>query len=285
MTTDAPGVRPRGRYLLPITLLMAALHVGAFSALFFFSWPAFLTGVLLYWVVGGLGVGIGYHRLLTHRSFKVPKLVEYGLTLLGTLALQGGPVWWVVTHRLHHAGTDGEDDPHSPRNGRWWSHMGWILDGYTLRHDISNAGQYAPELARDRFHLWLTHYHLVPPAVLGVGLFAVGGLPFLLWGLFAGMTLLLHTTWMVNSVTHIWGPRRFATRDDSRNNWWVALLTFGEGWHNNHHAFPATARHGFRWYEVDVNWWCIRTMQMVGIATGVRLTGVDAKPTATQDAS
>ena len=265
--------------MLPITILMMILHAGAIGALFFFSWPAVVTAIILYWVIGGLGVGIGYHRLLTHRAFKVPKPVEYALTVLGTLALQGGPVWWVVTHRLHHASTDGIDDPHSPRNGRWLSHMGWILNGYTLRHDISNAEQYAPELARDRFQVWLTRYHLLPPVLFGVVLFAVGGLPFLMWGLFAGVTLLLHTTWMVNSVTHIWGRRRFETRDDSRNTWWVALLTFGEGWHNNHHAFPATARHGFAWYEIDVNWWCIRAMQLAGIASSVRLTGVDAKPT------
>jgi fatty-acid desaturase len=252
---------------------MIILHAGAVAALFVFSWPALLVAILLYWVAGSLGIGLGYHRLLTHRAFKVPKAVEYFLAVCGTLALQGGPIWWVMTHRIHHAHTDGEGDPHSPRDGRWWSHMGWILQGYSFRHDIASATRYAPDLVRDRFHVWLTRLHLVPPLAVGAILFAVGGWSVLLWGLFLCSTVMLHTTWLVNSATHMWGTRRFETRDDSRNSWWVALLTFGEGWHNNHHAAPAAARHGLVWYEIDMNWWCIRVLQLVGIASAVRLVG------------
>jgi stearoyl-CoA desaturase (delta-9 desaturase) len=249
---------------------MLLLHAGAVAALFAFSWPALFVAALLYWVAGSLGVGIGYHRLLTHRAFTVPRPVEYALALCGTLALQGGPVWWVATHRIHHARADREGDPHSPRDGGWWSHMGWILSGYSFRHDLGLASRYAPDLAGDAFYVWLTRLHLVPPAVLGAGLYAAGGWPFLLWGLCLCGTAMLHATWLVNSAAHLWGTRRFNTRDDSRNSWWVAMLTFGEGWHNNHHASPASARHGGAWYEVDPNWWCIRALELVGVATAVR---------------
>ena len=149
--------------------------------------------------------------------------------------------------------------------------MGWVLQGYSFRHDITEATRYTPDLVKDRFYVWLTRLHLLPPAVVGLALYALGGWPFLLWGLCLCSSVMLHTTWLVNSATHMWGTRRFETRDDSRNSWWVALLTFGEGWHNNHHASPAAARHGLVWYEIDMNWWCIHVLQRLGIASGVRL--------------
>jgi fatty-acid desaturase len=269
VTTDS---RASGRRLprLPITVVMVLLHAGAVAALFDFSWSALAAAVAIYWIAGGLGVGIGYHRLLTHRGFKVAKPLEYALAVCGTLALQGGPIWWVVTHRVHHAFTDVEGDPHSPRDGAWWSHMGWILRDYTLGHDLSLASRYAPDLASDRFYVWLTRFHLAPPLAMGALLYALGGPSFVLWGVCACLTVLLHATWLVNSAAHLWGTRRYDTRDDSRNSWWVAMLTFGEGWHNNHHARPAAARHGHAWYEVDVNWWCIRLLERAGIASAVR---------------
>lgn len=266
------GYRASERRLprLPITIVMVALHTGAVAALFHFSWPALLAAAVLYWAIGGLGVGIGYHRLLTHRGFEVPKPLEYALALLGALAMQGGPIWWVVTHRVHHAFTDVDGDPHSPRDGAWWAHMGWILRDYSLGHDLTLATRYAPDLVSDRFYVWLTRLHLVPPIVLGLLLYAIGGPAFVLWGSFLCLTVLLHATWLVNSAAHLWGSRRYETRDDSRNSWWVALLTFGEGWHNNHHGRPAAARHGHAWYEVDVNWWCIRLLERSGLAWAVR---------------
>ena len=219
-------------------LFMVAFHIGAVGALFFFTWKAFFVAVFLWWVSGSLGIGMSYHRLLTHRGYKTPKWVEYLLTVCATLALEGGPIFWVATHRIHHQFSDREGDPHSPRDGKWWSHMGWVLTGKSMHHDTTTLARYVPDLANDKFHVWITKYHYVPMIVLGLVLLAIGGLPFLLWGIFMRTVVGLHATWLVNSATHIWGSRRFSTRDMSTNNWLVALLTFGEGWHNNHHAHP-----------------------------------------------
>jgi fatty-acid desaturase len=226
---------------------MVVFHVGAVVALFFFTWNAFFAALFLWWISGSLGIGMGYHRLLTHRSYDTPKWVEYFLTICATLTLEGGPIFWVATHRIHHQFTDQEGDPHSPRDGKWWSHMGWILKGRSMHNDTTDTTMlthYVPDLNRDKFHLWISKYHYLPMVILAALLFALGGWPFLLWGIFLRTVVGLHATWLVNSATHIWGSRRFATRDDSTNNWFVAFLTFGEGWHNNHHAYPTSARHG-----------------------------------------
>jgi stearoyl-CoA desaturase (delta-9 desaturase) len=246
-------------------------HAGAVAAFFMFNWQALMVAVVLYWVAGSLGIGMGYHRLLTHRGYKVPKVVEYFLTLCATLALEGGPIFWVATHRLHHANTDRKGDPHSPRDGFWWAHMGWILHGEAKHRNTTLLSRYAPDLAKDRFHVWLTRWHWLPLTLLGLVLLALGGWPMVTWGIFLRVTVGLHTTWLVNSAAHVWGSQRFETRDDSRNNWWVALLSFGEGWHNNHHAHPVAARHGLAWYEIDLNWYGIRTLQLLGLAKSVRL--------------
>ena len=251
-------------------LFMGLFHVGAVVALFFFTWKALLVAVLLWWISGSLGIGMGYHRLLTHRGYKTPKWVEYCLTICATLALEGGPIFWVATHRIHHKFSDQDGDPHSPRDGKWWSHMGWILTGKSMHHDTTTLVRYVPDLAKDKFHVWITKYHYAPMIVLGLALLAAGGLPLLLWGIFLRTVVGLHATWLVNSATHLWGSRRFATRDTSTNNWVVALLTFGEGWHNNHHAYPTSARHGLKWYEVDVNWYGIRALKLLGLAKHVR---------------
>ncbi len=234
--------------------VFTAFHVGAVAALFFFNWPAFFTTLALHWISLSLGIGIGYHRLLTHRSFATPKGIEYFLATCGTLALQGGPMFWVAAHRVHHQFSDRDGDPHTPRDGKWWSHIIWMLVGDATHSDIARCSRYAPDICRDRYLVWLSKYNYVPLILLAALLLAVGGLPFFLWGIFFRATIGLHATWMVNSLTHFWGTRRFATRDDSRNNWFVALFSFGEGWHNNHHAFPTSARHGLAWYEMDVSW-------------------------------
>ena len=258
-------------------LSIAALHLGAIAALFFFSWSALAAAAVL-WVLGqNVGIAMSYHRQLTHRGFLTPKWVEYAMAVCATLALQGGPIYWVSVHRLHHQLTDREGDPHSPRDGKWWSHMGWILYG-TLRNRNTLLNRYAPDLARDRFYVWLSRYHWVPVTLVSIGLFLIGGWPWLLWGTFFRVTLGLHVTWLVNSATHIWGSRRFDTRDDSRNNWWVALLTGGEGWHNNHHAHPVSASHGMAWYEVDINYWGIRLLGMLGLAKKIKVQGPEAGP-------
>ncbi len=253
------------------TSFMVLFHVGAVAALFMFSWKAALTGLLLYWVAGSLGIGLGYHRLLTHRGFKCPKWFEYFLTLCATLALEGGPIFWVATHRIHHQVTDKPGDPHSPRDGGFWAHMGWVLSGESMHNKIEGLLPYVPDLRKDKFHVFISEYHWVPMVVLGVTLLAIGGWPLVMWGVFFRTCFLLHSTWFVNSATHMWGSQRFATDDDSRNLWWVAMLSFGEGWHNNHHAHPQSARHGLAWYEFDLNWYAIKFFSAVGLIWDIKL--------------
>ncbi len=172
---------------------------------------------------------MAYHRLLTHRSYKTHKWVEYFLTLCGTLALEGGPIFWVATHRIHHQRSDKEGDPHTPREGTYWAHMGWIIRGEGLHHDASVLARYVPDLSRDPFHVWLSKWHWMTNVVVGFALLAVGGWTYVLWGIFFRTTFGLHSTWLVNSATHLWGSRRFQTRDDSTNNWWVAMLVVRRG--------------------------------------------------------
>ena len=257
------------------TSVMLAFHIGAIAALFMFSWRAALTGFALYWVAVGFGISMGYHRLHTHRSYKVPRYLEYFFAVCGTLALEGGPIFWVATHRIHHQNSDHHGDPHTPRDGGWWSHMGWLLFGDSKHSNTRLMAKYAPDLAKDPFYVWLNNYHWVPLLVVSGLLYAFGGLPMLLWGTFFRVAFGLHATWLVNSATHMWGTRRFATRDDSRNNWWVALLTFGEGWHNNHHAHPTSARHGLAWYEFDISWLTLKALQFLGIAKGLRVAKIE----------
>jgi len=252
------------------TFFMVLFHAGAVAALFVFSWKALILAVLLWWIAGSLGIGMGYHRLLTHRGYKTPKWVEYVLAVCGTLALEGGPLLWVATHRQHHQNTDKEGDPHSPRDGGFWAHMGWVLTGQTMQHNSAELLPYVPELRKDRFHVWISRWHWVPITLLAILLLAIGGWRYVLWGIFLRTVVGLHSTWLVNSATHMWGKQRFRTRDDSRNSFWVALLTFGEGWHNNHHAFPQSARHGLAWYELDLNWYGIWILRMLRLAWDVK---------------
>jgi fatty-acid desaturase len=256
-------------------VFLVIAHLAAIAAFFFFSWPGLITAIILYWVGGSLGIGMGYHRLLTHRGYRVPKLIEYFLVTCGSLALEGGPIQWVVTHRIHHAHTDRTGDPHTPRDGGWWAHIGWILHGTAQDHDAATIKRYAPDIVNDRYYNWLNRYYYVPLIVLSVLLLVLGGWSVLLWGTFLRTTLSLHATWFVNSATHMWGRKRFETGEDSTNSWWVALLTFGEGWHNNHHAYPTSARHGLRWYEIDINWLGIWALQLVGLARAIKRVRFD----------
>jgi len=271
----APGLlygrqHQRG-YNVLTTVAMSAFHVGAVAAFFFIDAGAIAAAVVLYWVAGMFGIGMGYHRLLTHRGYKTYRGVEYFLAWCGTLALEGGPIFWVATHRIHHQHSDREGDPHTPREGTWWAHAGWILRGEGLHQEAGVLARYAPDLARDPVHIALSRWHWTSNVIVGFGLLAFGGIPYVLWGIFFRTTVGLHATWLVNSATHKWGSRRFQTRDDSTNNWWVALLTFGEGWHNNHHAHPTSARHGLAWYELDPNWMGIRTLQALRLAWDIKL--------------
>ena len=215
-------------------------HAGAFAALFFFTWQRLAVMAVLYVLAINVGIGMCYHRLLTHRGYLVPKWLEYVMSVCATTSLEGGPIFWVSTHRVHHQLSDQEGDPHTPREGGWWAHAGWILFGEALHAQTAVLARYSPDLSRDRFHVWLSKYHWLPITVCGLALLAggwtwggwVNGVAMVLWGVLLRVTLGLHATWLVNSATHLWGSRRFETRDDSRNNWWVALLTGGEGWHN-----------------------------------------------------
>lgn len=258
-------------------LIVSSFHILGFVALFYFSWQNLLILLILNWLVESLGIGIGYHRLLTHRSFKAPKWLEYGLTMLGALAIQDGAIKWVTTHRIHHAFTDEEQDPHTTRKGFFWAHVGWILSGRAQEHPESVSQRYVPDLMKSSFHVLFAQYYYVATIVLGLILFAGGGLSLVLWGVFLRTVFGWHSTWIVNSVTHFWGTRRFTTHDDSTNNGLVALFSFGEGWHNNHHAHPTSARHGLAWYEFDQNWLTIRVFHKLGWAKQIRIHNLNSE--------
>ena len=278
MASSANGDKTFTQPVNPITtFFMVAFHIGAVAAFFFFGWKPLLVAALLWWISGSWGIGMGYHRLLTHRGYKCPKWVEYFLTVCGTLALEGGPIFWVATHRKHHQNTETPEDPHSPRDGGFWAHMGWIITGKAMHNKLAGLLPYVPDLRKDKFHSWISEWHWVPQVVVGVLLLAFGGVPYLLWGMFVRTVFGLHCTWLVNSATHMWGSQRFMTGDDSTNSFWVAILTFGEGWHNNHHAFPQVARHGLTWYEIDFNWYGIKTLEMLGLAWDISLPKVGGR--------
>ena len=277
MTTNVFGKSTGDKINWPNCIIMSLLHIGAIAGLFFFTWKLLAITVFLYWLTTGLGISMGYHRLHTHRSYKVPTALEYFFAVCGALTLEGGPISWVAVHRVHHQNSDLPGDPHSPRDGGWWAHAGWLLTGETLHNNTAAMAKYAPDLSKDRFYVWLNNYHWLPSLVLAVALFAIGGLPLMLWGGLVRVVFGLHATWLVNSATHMWGRRRFATRDDSRNNWWVALMTFGEGWHNNHHAHPTSARHGLAWYEFDPSWIQITILRYFGIAKSVQVAKTTTK--------
>ena len=250
-------------------IFVPTFHLLAFVALFTFSWQNLLAFGITIWIAASWGVGIGYHRLFTHRGFKAPKWLQYFLAVCGTLALQSGPISWVTTHRIHHAFTEQDNDPHSPRNGTYWSHIGWIFRGTAQMQPESARQRYSPDLLRDPYLVWIDKYYWVTAIVVGAILTAIGGWTMLFWGIFLRTVFSWHSTWLVNSATHLWGSRRFDTRDDSRNNGLVAALTFGEGWHNNHHAYPRSARHGLTKREFDVNWVQIVALERLGLLTDV----------------
>jgi len=259
-----------------IITVLTVLHAGAIGALFCFSWRRLAVSVFLYWIAVGLGISMGYHRLHTHRSYRIPRWMEYFFAMCGTLSLEGGPIFWVATHRIHHQYSDKPGDPHSPHDGAWWSHIGWLLVGESKHNNTKLMAKYAPDLARNPFYANLNTYHWVPIVLVSALLYAIGGLPLFLWATCMRLVFGLHATWAVNSVTHMWGQRRFATRDESRNNMLVALVTFGEGWHNNHHAHPTSARHGLAWWEIDFSWMQIALLKHLGIARAVRVAKVES---------
>ncbi len=273
MTTEAAtaDVKPRLRFKWDIAAGIIVIHAGALLAPFTFTWPAFWLFFWMQFITGLLGVTLCFHRLLAHRSFQLPKWLEYVFTFFGSLALQGGAIKWVATHRVHHAFSDRPQDPHSPTRGFWWAHLLWLFAPDEILDHPTKYYRYAPELARDKVHRWLNDTYVWHSVALGVLLFAWGGLPFLVWGLFFRTMFVYHATWLVNSAAHLWGYQSFDTNEGSTNNWWVALVSYGEGWHNNHHAYLHSAAHGLRWWEFDITYATIRALAWLGLATRIRL--------------
>lgn len=269
MTIDNRLAAPRynGSLDWVAVVFFGSIHLLTLCAPWFFSWSALGVTLLLHWLFGSIGICLGYHRLLSHRSFQVPKWLEYTITFIGALALQGGPIFWVAGHRLHHGyAEDEEKDPYAASKGFWWSHMLWIFYPHAKFFDYEQYRRFAPDLDRDPFYRWLNHHFLLLQIPLGLLLYAIGGWSFVFWGMFVRMVLLWHSTWFINSVTHMWGYRTFSTGDNSRNLWWAAIFTYGEGWHNNHHAHPNVAKAGWRWWEVDATWWAIWLLKQIGLA-------------------
>nr|WP_238544360.1 fatty acid desaturase [Gloeocapsa sp. PCC 73106] len=250
--------------------MFVAIHALALLSPWFFSWSALGVMLFLHWLCGSIGICLGYHRLLTHRSFKVPKPLEYIITTIGALALQGGPIFWVSGHRLHHAHTEDIDqDPYSAKRGFWWSHMLWLIYPRQEIFNYETYKRFAPDLERDPYYRWLNQNFIILQVALGLLLFALGGWSFVIYGIFLRSVLLWHSTWLINSATHIRGYRTFDTEDNAGNLWWAALLTYGEGWHNNHHAHPRVAKAGLKWWEIDVTWWAIKVLQSLSLAKNV----------------
>jgi stearoyl-CoA desaturase (delta-9 desaturase) len=248
---------------------MIAMHVGCLAAPFYFTWPALGVAVVLHWLTGSIGICLGYHRFLSHKSLKLVWPARFFTLLCGSLTGEGSPLTWAATHRLHHMRSDQEGDPHSPLEGPWWAHILWLFVYRTPAQKELLYKKFIPDLVQDPMLQFFERTYFLWLVVSGVVLYAIGGMPFLLWGLCVRTVGMYHSTWFVNSATHLWGYRNYTTRDESRNLWWVALLAYGEGWHNNHHAHPHSARAGHRWWELDPTFWAIRTLQAVGLAYDV----------------
>jgi stearoyl-CoA desaturase (delta-9 desaturase) len=254
------------RWNLPKTTIIVGVH--ALSLLGLWYWPRAVDLALFFglYLVTCLGIGIGYHRLLTHKGFVCRGWLRRLLAWMGCAALQGGPARWVWMHRRHHRTADRDGDPHSPLEGFFHGHVGWVMrwdeqdaaDHHKLVPDVSGEDRWMRVL--DRGHLFM-----MPWVMTGVFCYAVAGWRGVLWGTLVRTLALWHVTWCVNSICHRWGRRPNKTRDESGNVWWVGLLSLGEGWHNNHHARPSSAMHGWRWYEIDVSGYVIRLMARVGL--------------------
>jgi len=267
-STNKNKLKPSFKLDWTVIIAIALMHIGAIASIFFFSWSVFFTTLGLLWLTGHIGITLGFHRLLTHRSFKAPKWFEYFVTVCGCLAWQGSPIRWVGLHRIHHRHSDQDEDPHTPNHGFFWAHMLWTLTKDEPTHKAYFAAQ---DLAKDPFHRWINKYFWVPQILLVVAFWFIGGLPLILWAICLRTTLVYHTTWLVNSATHTWGYKNYETGDRSTNLWWLALLTAGEGWHNNHHKFQTSAAHGLRWFELDITYLTIKFLKLIGVASNVIL--------------
>ncbi|MFH1340191.1 MAG: fatty acid desaturase [Pseudomonadota bacterium] len=283
------GVRPF-QFNWPYIIVIAGYHGLALLAFMpgWFSWSGLILAMLLTHLCGLFGINLCYHRLLTHRGLKVPKWLEHSMVVVAMSCLQETPARWVAIHRRHHQFADEQPDPHSPLASFLWAHIGWIL---VHQPELSRLGiyeRYAKDILRDRFYValerygWLVWINLIQMPLFFAAGFAAGwlvgqspeiaaqtGLSILMFGVFVRTVLVWHITWAVNSVTHLWGYRSYETDEDSRNNFVVGMISNGEGWHNNHHADPRSARHGHQWWEMDNTWLTIRFLERIGLATDV----------------
>ena len=256
---------------------LSALHIGALAAPWFFSWSALGVTVFLHWLCGSVGICLGFHRYFTHAGFKTSAPIKWALGLIGGFAGEGSVLDWVATHREHHAFSDLDGDPHSPNEGAWWSHMLWLARAKTPAQLQGHRKRWAPDLLRDKSLVWISYAFLPTHFVMGGVLYGIGywigGTPVAIswgvWGVFVRLVLVLHTTWFVNSASHMFGYRNYETTDDSRNCWWVGLIAYGEGWHNNHHAYPRMAKHGHKWWEFDATYQLIRLLRVTGLVSDV----------------
>lgn len=250
-----------------------SLHLACLAVLFTgIDWTSAILCVALY-VIRMFGITAGYHRYFAHRAYKTSRVGQFVLAWLGCAALQKGPLWWAGHHRGHHRHSDTPDDPHSPHvTSFWWAHLGWILStesGPTPLKDIKDWAQY-PELR------WLDRWHWVPGITTGVLCFLIGGWTGLVVGFIISTVLLYHGTFSINSLSHLFGTKRYATDDESRNNWLLAIITLGEGWHNNHHHYQSSANQGFYWWEIDISYCVIVALEKCRLVWDVRRPGAKA---------
>ncbi|MEX0795056.1 MAG: fatty acid desaturase [Pirellulaceae bacterium] len=273
----------------PYAVIIGGMHLAALLAVWpwLFSWTGVVSVLIGHHLFGMLGMTVCYHRLLTHRSFNCPQWLEYTFALLGVCCLQDTPARWVATHRLHHQHSDEQEDPHSPLVDFWWSQFGWLLVRNREVGNITHLDRYARDIMRDPLYRWLErrnhgllvftiHAAIIFLIGAAIGWFTGGlgeawrmGLSLLVWGVALRTVIVWHLTWAVNSLTHLWGYRTYQTGDNSRNNWLVALLVHGEGWHNNHHAQQTAAAHGRQWWELDLSYLFICLLEKVGLAWNV----------------
>jgi len=260
------GRFPRG-YSFGAVIPFFLLHLATLGVFFLpFRWE-FIGVLLATYGIRMFAVTAGYHRYFSHRSYKMNRICQFLMAFMAQTSAQKGVLWWAAHHRDHHRNSDSESDVHSPwQSGFWWSHIGWVIsndyDSYDPRL-IQDFGKY-PELR------WLDRFHWVPTAIFGILIFLAGGWGAFLWGYIASTVLLFHCTFSINSLAHIWGTRRFETADQSRNNFLLALITFGEGWHNNHHKFMHSCRQGMRWWEIDFTYYLLKIMSWLGLARELR---------------
>ncbi|CAH1440068.1 unnamed protein product [Lactuca virosa] len=276
--SDVIVTKPRdqfyGRKWQPIDIQVALwftfVHILTLFAPFAFTWDAFWIAFSGYLLTGILGITLSYHRLLSHHSFKLPKWLEYMCVYFGVLAAQGDPIFWVSIHRYHHKYVDSNNDTHSPVNGFWFSHMGWLFDSEYMVEKYREHKN-VEDLKNQTFYMFIRKTYMWHLFGCGALLYAWGGFTYLVWGMGVRTVWVYHLTFFVNSVCHIWGNQSWNTGDLSKNNWLLGVFFFGEGWHNNHHAFEYSARHGFEWWQIDVTWYIIKFLEGVGLATNVKV--------------